>query len=244
MQDMMEAAILDKKEAFQLKGSLFTLSVLQLYTQDVGAISAQIAQTIAKSPKFFHHAPVVIDLAQIAEDPVLCDFISLASILRSHGLIPVGVRGGSANQHQAAEQAGLAVLAGAKANAVLKPQQKTTLFKESEGMPPKKTKIIRSTIRSGQQIIAEGSDLIIVGTVSNGAEVIADGNIHIYGILRGRALAGTAGDTSAIIFCRHLQAEMVSIAGRYRLHEEAAPIKSQENVCITLADGRICIDLC
>jgi len=75
-------------------------------------------------------------------------------------------------------------------------------------------------VRSGQQIYARGRDLIINATVGNGAEVIADGSIHIYGRLSGRALAGAQGDAAARIYCLDFQAELVSIAGRYRVFED------------------------
>jgi septum site-determining protein MinC len=75
-------------------------------------------------------------------------------------------------------------------------------------------------VRSGQQIYAAGGDLVIIAPVSAGAEILADGNIHVYGPLRGRALAGVKGDTSARIFCQSLEAELVSIAGNYKVNED------------------------
>ena len=80
--------------------------------------------------------------------------------------------------------------------------------------------IIRRNVRSGQQIYAKGADLIVIGSVGNGAEVIADGNIHIYGHLRGRALAGAAGATQSVIICRSMEAELISIAGNYWLSDQ------------------------
>jgi septum site-determining protein MinC len=82
------------------------------------------------------------------------------------------------------------------------------------------TKIIYQPVRSGQQIYAKGGDLIILAAVSPGAEILADGNIHVYGALRGRALAGVRGDTRARIFCHSLEAELVSIAGHYKISED------------------------
>ena len=78
-------------------------------------------------------------------------------------------------------------------------------------------------VRSGQQIYARNQDLTIVGSVGAGAEVIADGNIHIYGALRGRALAGAMGDGGARVFCREFLAELVAIAGHYRVLDDAPP---------------------
>jgi septum site-determining protein MinC len=75
-------------------------------------------------------------------------------------------------------------------------------------------------VRSGQQVYARGGDLVVTRLVANGAEVIADGSIHVYGALRGRALAGAQGDTAARIYCQEFHAELVSIAGQYRVFED------------------------
>ncbi len=82
-----------------------------------------------------------------------------------------------------------------------------------------KTRLVTEPVRSGTQIYARGSDLIVTASVSPGAELVADGNIHVYGALRGRALAGAGGDEAARIFCTRLEAELVSIAGRYLVSE-------------------------
>ena len=85
--------------------------------------------------------------------------------------------------------------------------------------PVTKTRMIDVPIRSGQRIYAPNCDLIVTSHVSAGAELIADGNIHVYGMMRGRALAGASGDRDAQIFCTHLTAELVSIAGEYWLSD-------------------------
>jgi septum site-determining protein MinC len=82
-----------------------------------------------------------------------------------------------------------------------------------------KTRLIDQPVRSGQRIYAPHCDLIVTNHVSAGAELIADGNIHVYGMMRGRALAGAGGDRDAQIFCTHLTAELVSIAGEYWLSD-------------------------
>lgn len=82
------------------------------------------------------------------------------------------------------------------------------------------TKLVTTPVRGGVQIYAAGGDLIVLAPVSPGAELLADGNIHVYGPMRGRALAGVKGDTSARIFCQQLAAELVSIAGNYKVAED------------------------
>ena len=97
-----------------------------------------------------------------------------------------------------------------------KPQPETLLT-------TRKTVVVTSPVRTGQQVYAEQADLVVLGMVSEGAEIIADGNIHVYAPMRGRALAGESGDTSARIFLQSMQAELVSIAGIYRVFEQNLP---------------------
>lgn len=94
--------------------------------------------------------------------------------------------------------------------------------KPTEPPPPvvRPTKLVTTPVRGGVQIYAAGGDLIVLAPVSPGAELLADGNIHVYGPMRGRALAGVKGDTSARIFCQQLAAELVSIAGNYKVAED------------------------
>jgi septum site-determining protein MinC len=99
--------------------------------------------------------------------------------------------------------------------------------------------LITQPVRSGQQIYAQGGDLIVLASVSHGAELLADGHIHVYGSMRGRALAGVLGDKDAMIFCRSLEAELISIAGQYRLSEDLKETCWKQPACIQLQDGRL-----
>ena len=83
--------------------------------------------------------------------------------------------------------------------------------------------VVRGPLRSGQRVYARNGDLIVIGVVSRGAEVIADGNIHVYGPLRGKAMAGARGDTEARIFTTGLDAELVAVAGVYRVIDAKLP---------------------
>ncbi|QMT31244.1 septum site-determining protein MinC [Alysiella filiformis] len=109
-------------------------------------------------------------------------------------------------------------------------------------MPAKPTIVVSTPVRTGQQVYAEQADLIVLGIVSPGAEVIADGNIHIYAPLRGRAIAGASGDTKARIFVQSMQAELVSIAGIYRVFDQKLPPHlHRQAVQIELQDDRLAI---
>jgi septum site-determining protein MinC len=79
--------------------------------------------------------------------------------------------------------------------------------------------LVTEPVRSGQRIHAAGADLVVTATVNPGAEVIADGNVHVYGALRGRAIAGAADDRGARIFALHFDPELVAIAGYYAVRE-------------------------
>lgn len=100
--------------------------------------------------------------------------------------------------------------------AVAAPQQPATPARSSVDGKVAPTRVIDRPLRSGQRVYARGGDLVVLGLVSHGAEVIADGNIHIYGPLRGRAIAGANGDAAARIFAAAMEPELISIAGTYR----------------------------
>jgi septum site-determining protein MinC len=90
-------------------------------------------------------------------------------------------------------------------------------------VPQAAGRVIEGAVRSGQSIIFPEGDLTIVGSVSSGAEVVAGGSIHIYGALRGRAVAGSTGNRHARVFCRELEAELLAIDGHYRTADDFAP---------------------
>lgn len=202
--------------AFQLKGSIFTLTVLQLLSDDLESLSKQLKTLIEKNPGFFQHIPIMVDL-QKANSFEQLDFVKLNEILRQEGFIPVAICGGSEAQQKKAVLANWAIL------------NRTTKMKDESGDEVKSldppienfATIITQPVRSGQRIYAQNKDLIVLASVSPGAELIADGHIHIYGPLRGRALAGVKGNKQARIFCQTLEAELISIAGHYWVNEEA-----------------------
>ncbi|CAB3644377.1 septum site-determining protein MinC [Achromobacter sp. K91] len=97
--------------------------------------------------------------------------------------------------------------------------------------------VITKPLRSGQRVYARHTDLVVIGMVSQGAEVIADGNIHVYGPLRGKAMAGARGDTSARIFTTHLDAELLAVAGVYRVVEDKLDRTLQNQPALVRLDG-------
>lgn len=107
---------------------------------------------------------------------------------------------------------------------------------------PAGARIVSEAVRSGQQLYAAGGDLIVLGPVSHGAELLADGNIHVYGTLRGRALAGLKGDIQARIFCRTLEAELICVAGVYMVSEQIKEDYGRKPVQIRLDGENLVID--
>ncbi|MBB5019169.1 septum site-determining protein MinC [Chitinivorax tropicus] len=212
---------------FEFKSEPFSLIVLRIKQADWAVLRDELDAKLAKTPGFFDHDPVVTDLAAISEQTDSIDFNALRLLLARHGACTVAVRNGSITQQEAALKAGFGILRSgqisgeAKESGTNPPEQVAAVTAAVEPDPPAPAghRIINKPIRTGQQSYARQGDLIAMDMVSAGGEVLADGNIHVYGPLRGRALAGIKGDRTARIFTRSLEAELVSIAGIYRTFE-------------------------
>jgi septum site-determining protein MinC len=185
---------------------------------DQDLFKQQFAETVIKAPKLFERTPVVFDLSSV--NHLEFDLQSLCQIAREFGMIPVAIQGGTPLLDTVAQCQGLAVLNASTA------QDKPLIEQTVEASLPEviKSKLVTTPVRSGQQVVAKYCDLIVNAAVSHGAELLSDGNIHVYGALRGRALAGISGDVEARIFCQSLDAELVSIAGFYRLSDSIEPV--------------------
>lgn len=215
--------ITERQSCFQFKASFSPCTILQMTRYDLSALEQQLVQAIGRAPNFFLGSPVVIDLEKIKITEVM-NFSRIKEILIAAGLVPVGVRGGEEEQMQAAVNAGFPrVTIGKSATAEPSSKKKTEERIHS-------TKLVANPIRSGMQVYAKDGDLIVVAQVSPGAELLADGHIHVYGALRGRALAGVQGNTQARIFCRTLEAELVSIAGYYLTKEDMQTLPAHDGM--------------
>jgi len=221
----------------QLKGSLFPLSVLQLEDNNLEKLQQQLTNKLEQAPSFFFRAPLVINIEQLGDQPI--DFSLLKRSIEDKDFICVGISNGTTAQKKQARIAGLATLQQPK------PQNEVQAsVLEAAPVAPQQvtTKIVRQNVRSGQQIYAEGGDLVIIGSVGNGAEVISDGSIHIYGKLRGRAIAGAKGNKHCAIFCQSMEAELVSIAGTYWLSEAIEQTHWQQPGLIKLEQEQLIIE--
>lgn len=221
------------RTSFDLKSALLPVVAVVLKTTDAAVLTAELALRMADAPGFFDNDPVLIDLALVREADNPIDFPALVALLRSHHTVPVAVRGGNAEQMQAALAAGLtAAPEAAPVRAERAPVASTDepVLEATEVAAVRElpvagpgTVVIDKPLRSGQQVYARGADLVVLAMVSAGAEVIADGSIHVYAPLRGRAMAGARGNTQARIFTTCMEPQLVSIAGIYRTTEVAIP---------------------
>ncbi|WDE03448.1 septum site-determining protein MinC [Thalassomonas viridans] len=221
----------------EFKGTSFTLSVLHLKTIELSDIRRDLEAKIAQAPDFFHLVPLAVNIDQIGSDSEL-DYRAVKDLVETLKFNFVGFTGTvAAEQKQHIRELGLSFLNAAKSNAAKSaprkaPQAEAAKTEDSgkaasaenaPGQVPHTSvfsdRVHRGQVRSGQQLYAKDQNLVIIGSVSAGAEVIADGNIHIYGALRGRAIAGAKGHHQAQIYCQNLEAELVSINGNYWLSE-------------------------
>jgi septum site-determining protein MinC len=230
----------------EFKSSTFSVPVLVLASNDVITIEQQLQEKIHLAPEFFKNSPLVFDLQELNKHDLDIDVTELTHIIRKLGLLPIGIRGGAAQQNQQALELGIPVHSGhSPATSAGTVKQQTPAEPEPELAPEPQavavtTTMITHPVRSGQRIYASG-DLVILAQVSAGAEILAEGNIHVYGSLRGRALAGVQGNTEARIFCSDLQAELISIAGNYKVSEDLNSAVHNQPVQIYLQKNTLVI---
>jgi len=236
------------------KGSSYIITSVRLATTELASIATFLSDKVAQAPSFFENVPVVIDLEDVNSRPL--DLPGLLKVLRSHGMVPTGIRGGSQRILGEAADIGLARLNGSAANTAnaakiaavevapevqREPQPAAAAAVEPavQDAPQQsvKTKLVTTPVRGGQQLYAQHTDLILLASVNQGAEVLADGHVHVYGPLRGRALAGARGNRNARIFTTCLEAELLSIAGTYQVIDDDLPEQLRGKPAQVYLDG-------
>jgi len=213
----------------KLKAGLVPLTTLSFSSTNLEQLQQQLDQKRAEAPALFSNLPCVLDLSGLDE----IDLTALKSICRQAGLAAIAVKNCPAALIPLLDDLQLADLGRgqskqARASSATEQPSAATHASAAETPPPaivssedkpaRAIKVHQANVRSGQQLYFDG-DLFILGMVSAGAEVLATGDIHIYGALRGRALAGAKGDEAAIISAQQFDAELVAIAGQYKLFE-------------------------
>lgn len=219
-----------------------SLTRLRLLDPDLAAVRAHLEDLARRMPDAVRGMPVVI------EADFVPDFGALRELLRAVGMQPVGVSEGPLAD--AARALGFAVLPEVKAVGAAPDRSTrgqasaaTVAAKTAPALPLRKpARIVDVPVRSGQQVYAEGADLVVMAPVSPGAEIIADGCVHAYAPLRGRAIAGARGDEGARIFCRKFEAELVAVAGVYAVAEQMQGVRGSP-VQAYLEQGKLKIEV-
>ncbi|MFY0989305.1 septum site-determining protein MinC [Halomonas sp. C05BenzN] len=231
--------------AFTFKGGMLPMTVMELASADPERIREQLAGKLSQSPAFFQHTPVVLSVEKLDEPHLALERI--CAVCRAHKLLPVAVRGGTDPVKQSAWALGLGWFPPQEATrprtlesvATAEPEASETAELEAPPGVASGGRIYRGTVRSGQQVTSPEGDLVVIGAVNAGAEVLAAGSVHVYGALRGRALAGIHGDLQAGIFCRELRAELLSVAGNYKRLEDIDPCLLGTSVQVRLDDNQL-----
>lgn len=244
------------------------MTLLEIQRYQRSEFEQELQRKTAEAPAFFQQTPVILSLDMAPAERAAVPLAELVDLCRNHGLLPVALRSGCEQLQARARELQLALLPEGRSRPVSSPVPAETASADTDtatsapvaeagtrddaaaneagdtaaASPAPGNRVITTPVRSGQQVYAAGGDLIVLASVSTGAEVLADGNIHVYGALRGRALAGVRGDVSARIFCQSLEAELISVAGDFKLDEDFRQDWWKQAVQISLDDAILSIE--
>ena len=211
-----------REPACEIRFGQVGITQVRIRTTDVDALHEDLAARLKTAPQLFERSGVCVDFSTLEALPDATKARALVEAVRWAGMLPVGIAKGTEATEALARTLDLPLLSPsrspAKPAAEAKSKPAATLRPDAEP-----TLIHQQPVRSGQRVYAKGRDLIVTTAVGAGAEVMADGCVHVYGVLRGRALAGARGDTAARVFCQEFRAELVSIAGVFRVFETLPP---------------------
>ena len=215
--------------SFEIKSASLPLVSFVVKSADITQVAQDLQTRLGDTPDFFDNDPVLVDLQHLEDQAGPLDLPALLQLLRSFRMNPVALRPNNAAHEAAATLAGLFLTSEARTL----PATPTTheVVREVEVIrevvrevaASSTAMVIDKPLRSGQHVYAKGRDLVVLAMVNPGAEIMADGHIHVYAPLRGKAIAGAKGDTSARIFTHSLEAELLSIAGVYRTSDAPLP---------------------
>ena len=206
---------------------------LRIRTLDTQAIQAELTARLAAAPHLFERSAVCVDLGALESEPELPAIRGVLDVVRHSGLLPIGLAfDGTQAVATLAQQLDMPVLTQFRVQGKNPPTAKVVPIAEQSAaapvapapvadvpIPATSALMHHQPVRSGQRVYARQRDLVVTSVVGAGAEVMADGCVHIYGALRGRAMAGARGEVTARVFCQEFNAELVSIAGVFRVFE-------------------------
>lgn len=257
----MNGASAREESVLELKFGQVGIANLRLWHADPARLETELGDKVQAAPALFRFAPVVLDLSHLPTLPNAVEARELLGGIRRAGMLPVGLAYGTRETEALARELDLPLLAKFRANyeplaaapAAPAPEPARPQPAEAPEAVQRATPdavqadsvglIHEQPVRSGQQLYARGRDLVLLNLVGNGAEVIADGSIHVYGALRGRALAGAQGDTRARILCQAFHAELLSVAGQYRVFEEIPRELRGKPVQAWLEDDKLRVEI-
>ena len=215
--------------SFEIKSASLPLVSFVMKSADIAQVAQDLQTRLGDTPDFFDNDPVLVDLQHLEEQAGPLDLPALVQLLRSFRMNPVALRPNNAANEAAAILAGLFLTTEARTlpqnPATQEVVREVEVIREvvREVASGGSAMVVDKPLRSGQHLYAKGRDLVMLAMVNPGAEIMADGHIHVYAPLRGKAIAGAKGDTSARIFTNSLEAELLSIAGVYRTSDAPLP---------------------
>ena len=215
--------------SFEIKSASLPLVSFVLKSADIKVVAQDLQTRLGDTPDFFDNDPVLVDLQHLDDQAGPLDLPALLQLLRSFRMNPVALRPNNAAHEAAATLAGLFLTTEARtlppSPATQEVVREVEVIREvvREVSSGGSAMVVDKPLRSGQHVYAKGRDLVMLAMVNPGAEIMADGHIHVYAPLRGKAIAGAKGDTSARIFTHSLEAELLSIAGVYRTSDAPLP---------------------
>lgn len=215
--------------SFEIKSASLPLVSFVVKSADIAQVAQDLQTRLGDTPDFFDNDPVLVDLQHLEEQAGPLDLPALVQLLRSFRMNPVALRPNNAANEAAAILAGLFLTTEARTlpqnPATQEVVREVEVIREvvREVASGGSAMVVDKPLRSGQHLYAKGGDLVMLAMVNPGAEIMADGHIHVYAPLRGKAIAGAKGDTSARIFTNSLEAELLSIAGVYRTSDAPLP---------------------
>lgn len=230
-----------QESAFEIRFGQVGLAQMRIRSTDAAAVQAQLTARVAAAPALFERAALCLDLSPLDHDVSAEELRAVLDAIRRTGLLPVGLAHGTSAIDALARELGLPVLtqfraqqsygaAVAAVKAVPAPPAPAPAAPAPAPAAPATEAIVaipalmhHRPVRSGQRIYARHRDLVVTSAVGAGAEVMADGCVHVYGSLRGRAMAGVQGEVTARVFCHEFNAELVSVAGVFRVFETIPP---------------------
>lgn len=225
---MNKAAGTTRDTACEIRFGQVGLAQVRLRTISATAIHEEIAARLATAPQMFERTAVCLDLSALEKEPEVAELRDVLEAIRRAGMLPIGLAHGTAAVDALARTLELPVLTQFRAQNRTPPVASASEPKKAPPTPDtaefaNPTLMHHQPVRSGQRVYARHRDLVVTSVVGAGAEVMADGCVHIYGALRGRAAAGARGEVTARVFCQEFQAELISIAGVFRVFETIPP---------------------